>query len=325
MSNKQEENPRRARAGDGERCLKAALAYRKLDWSVLALCAPDHAGFGSWHKCASPGKRPWHRWAQMQHKRPTEAQVRQWWAEHGNSNVGVALGPVSGLVRIDVDGREAEAALRRLSRGDLPHTLKFTGGRPDSFGLLFAIPEGVELRTTPKPGGVEIGGELRLQAQGAQTVLPPSRHPNGRRYRWVSGCGPDDSDAAAMPGWLVELMRPGRPSVRPSASGKARRRVASDGPIPRGQRNGTLTSVAGRLRRRGSDEEAIAAVLLAANASRCSPPLDEDEVRAIARSVARYAPGVVVVTHDDDDIQVQVRRAKRPGHYVVTATLEVTP
>src|SRR5205814_1175832 len=47
---------------------------------------------------------------------------------------------------------------------------------------------------------------------------------------------------------------------------------------------------AGTMRRRGASEAAVTAALLAENAARCVPPLSEGEIRAIARSLMRYAP-----------------------------------
>ncbi len=44
------------------------------------------------------------------------------------------------------------------------------------------------------------------------------------------------------------------------------------------------------MRRRGMSPEAIEAALKQENRARCNPPLPDDEVREIARSVARYAP-----------------------------------
>lgn len=57
-----------------------------------------------------------------------------------------------------------------------------------------------------------------------------------------------------------------------------------------GERNTTLTSLAGTLRRRGLDAEIIEITLAAVNERRCDPPLDADEVAKIARSVAKYSP-----------------------------------
>src|SRR6202040_4305881 len=58
-----------------------------------------------------------------------------------------------------------------------------------------------------------------------------------------------------------------------------------------GQRNNNLTSLAGTMRRRGMSREAIEAALLEENRRRCVQPLLEAEVRRIAESAARYAPG----------------------------------
>ena len=101
--------------------LEVALFYRSLGWSVLALCPPDHAGMGDKHTehCESPGKRPWHSWTEHQSRSATEQEIRGWWNAHPNSNVGVALGAVSGLVRVDVEGELGEAALQQKSAGDL--------------------------------------------------------------------------------------------------------------------------------------------------------------------------------------------------------------
>src|SRR6266540_739204 len=60
--------------------------------------------------------------------------------------------------------------------------------------------------------------------------------------------------------------------------------------IPEGQRNDTLTSLAGTMRRRGMGFDEIEAALLVTNNKRCDPPLAEDEVRKIASNVCRYKP-----------------------------------
>jgi len=65
--------------------------------------------------------------------------------------------------------------------------------------------------------------------------------------------------------------------------------------LRQGERNASLASLAGTMRRRGMSEQAICAALLAENEQRCDPPLSEDEVRRIAHSVARYEPGLAPV------------------------------
>jgi hypothetical protein len=268
----------------GGECLAAALAYLERGWSPLCLCPPDHVGVGAEHgrSCDHPGKRPladggtWKRW---QEERPDPATVREWWRRHPNANVGVALGPVSGLVRVDVEGAAGEARLAEISGGDLPPTPEFASGA--GRGLLFAIPPGAPLRTTADPGGGK-HEEVRFQAKGAQTVLPPSRHHSGRRYEWAPGRGPGEVEPAPAPAWLLAALTAG-PAPRP-ANGLAEGEL-----IPEGRRDATLTSMAGSMRRRGFDEGAILAALRVTN-ERCDPPLPDDQVAKVARSVGRYAP-----------------------------------
>lgn len=61
--------------------------------------------------------------------------------------------------------------------------------------------------------------------------------------------------------------------------------------IPVGQRNARLASLAGAMRRPGMSHEAIEVALLEVNRQQCSPPLPDDEVLRIARSITRYEPG----------------------------------
>lgn len=58
--------------------------------------------------------------------------------------------------------------------------------------------------------------------------------------------------------------------------------------IPEGQRNATLTSVAGRLRSQGGGQKEIEAALVQLNDNRCDPPLATQEVQRIAASMMRY-------------------------------------
>jgi hypothetical protein len=191
----------------GDECRWAAREYLRLGWSPSVCCPPDHAGVSEKHAetCDSPGKAPWHKWKHLQETRLTASEIDNLFQKNPRSNVGIFLGPVSCLVRIDVDGPGGERRLQELSGGDLPPTLEFTSGREDSGrGLLYKIPEGAILRTTtekPKPGE-----EIRFQAKGAQTVLPPSRHSSGTHYSWKAGHGPKEIEAALMPDWLVRQL-----------------------------------------------------------------------------------------------------------------------
>lgn len=65
---------------------------------------------------------------------------------------------------------------------------------------------------------------------------------------------------------------------------------AVHGMIPDGERDTTLTSLAGSMRRRGMSEAAMLAALRVENETRCAPPLDDAQVVKIARSIGRKEP-----------------------------------
>lgn len=123
-----------------------------------------------------------------------------------------------------------------------------------------------------------LGEGLDIKGEGGAIVVAPSLHTSGRRYRWRN-----DAPIADAPEWFLRLLRSEHKS-------RANGSTAIGGAIPEGQRNNTLMSLAGTMRRRGMGAEEIEAALLVTNNKRCDPPLAEDEVRKIASSVCRYKP-----------------------------------
>ena len=97
-----------------------------------------------------------------------------------------------------------------------------------------------------------------------------------------------------LPDWLLDKFpKRTRPGERESVA-------LTDDVIPQGKRNSTLTSMGGSMRRAGMEEDSISAALLVENKSRCNPPLPEDEVRAIAKSVCRYPAGIPATPRKTD-------------------------
>jgi len=255
--------------------LAAALAYAARGWRVLPLHTPQPGGGCSCRDraCASPGKHP-RTMHGLRDATTDEEAIRRWWRMWPDANVGIATG--DGLAVLDVDPRnDGDASLADLEDryGEIRTLIARTGG--GGLHLYLAAPG--DLRTRPGflPG-------LDLKAAGGYVVAPPSLHASGRRYEWV----PDyPEEPQPMPGWLLDLVQE---RARVNGNGAA---PPADDIIPEGRRNETLTSLAGTMRRRGMEEPEILAALREVNARRCRPPLPDDEVAAIARSVARYAPG----------------------------------
>ncbi|MDQ3671098.1 MAG: bifunctional DNA primase/polymerase [Actinomycetota bacterium] len=198
-------------------------------------------------------------------------KVAEWWRRWPDANVGIVTGSASGYVVLDVD---APAGLRSLADLEKRHgairtaqVLTGSGGRH----LWFRCPDD-PIRNS---AGV-IGEGLDVRGDGGYVVAPPSLHESGNVYKWTR----ELEHVAACPAWLLEDAR--------------ERRNGSASPvgevIAEGTRDGTLTSLAGTMRRRGMGEAEILGALRITNAERCRPPLPEPDLERIAASVARYAP-----------------------------------
>jgi hypothetical protein len=225
--------------------------------------------------CSKPGKRPLGPWKAGQTRLPTLDEVVAQWERVPAANVSVVLGPVSGLVGVDVDGEEGEHILQEASGGDLPRTLTFTTGHGRR--LLYAIDRGSHIPTRTLSGR---GGEVKILAAGTLTVMPPSRHASGKRYSWARRRGPGDIRAAWAPEWLWR---------RQQGEGARRQAAEVGAPIPEGQRNGRLFRIGCCLRRHGCTRDEILAALRHVN-RRCLPPLDDRELRGLATNLSRYRP-----------------------------------
>ena len=250
--------------------VEAALRYLAHGWAVIP--------------AAKQGKRPIVRWQAYQSGRPTEAQVRGWFAQWPDANLSVITGMVSGIVVLDVDpghGGAASLAAVEDRHGALPDTVEAeTGG--GGRHIYFRHPgREVRNRTGLAPG-------LDLRGDGGVIIVPPSVHPSGKRYRWRRNHGPEEIAPAPMPIWLLENRLGGDVHAgHPIAYWRALARSGVD----QGKRNATIASFAGHLLWRDVDPDVILELMLAWNRMRCTPPLDDDEVIRTVRSIERTHRG----------------------------------
>jgi hypothetical protein len=243
----------------------AALGYAEQGWSVIPI--------------EPRGKRPLVGWREFQHQRADAAQIDTWFAHWPDANVGIVTGRVSGLVVIDVDARhggfDSLQALQASGQLDAPTVEAATGGGGRHFYL--AHPR------LPLSNRVALLPGIDLRADGGCVVAPPSRHPSGRRYAWVSGRAPGQIGLAALPESLAAQARRAERAGHPRAYWRA---LIHQG-IAEGRRNDTLASLAGHLLHRGVDLDVTLELLLAWNRTHCRPPLPDEEVVSVAQSIAR--------------------------------------
>jgi len=208
-----------------------------------------------------------------------EAAIRLWWDGKPFLNVGVAMGSVSGIWALDVDGEPGAASVMDLEQqhGELPDTLTFRtprGGRQH----LFALPPGVTITSS-----IGILPGIDVRGDGGYSVVPPSIRPEGA-YTFTS-----DAPVAAPPGWLVELVTTRQPARATAAQADELTVEATafrDHPgAGEGTRNRDAARLAGCELAKGTPAATVLVDAIAW-ASRCRPPMAIDELGDVLVSIA---------------------------------------
>ena len=205
-------------------------------------------------------------------------EIKAWWRDQPDYNVGIATGPTSHVFVVDVDGDDGESALAKLEAQHtaLPATVEAITGRGRH--LYFEWPNLLVRNSAGKLApGIDVRGD------GGYVVAPPSMHPSGRRYVWSV----DSANAfAAAPQWLLGRLtdspQNGKQAPTPPSEWEA---LVRNG-ISEGARNASLAKLCGYLLRRHVDPLVALEIVAAVNDARCRPPLSRDEILTIANSIA---------------------------------------
>ena len=226
--------------------------------------------------CQRPGKHP--RTARGFKEASTDKdQIDAWWQRWPDAGVAIATGE-AGLVVIDVDVKSGAMGLANWQAlvEELGPELEDTAMvRTPSGGLhAYFRTGGREVATSAST----LAPSIDVRARGGYVIAPPSRRLDAG-YVWLPDHGLER--LRELPEALADLLAAPPSPGQPAPAAQA---------ISSGVRNATLTSLAGSMRRRGMDEDAIFAALQVVNTNRCDPPLPEAEVRSIAASIASYDP-----------------------------------
>lgn len=199
-----------------------------------------------------------------------ETQIRQWWGQYPNANLGV---PCEDFIVLDVDGDAGRQRLRELELeyGELPMTPLVVTGRGGAHYYFQPTPglangrfdaAGLDLKT---PGGYVVG-------VGSETEGP---------YLWEVGFGLNELELAVIPQWLVDLVS--KPAAVPAFTVPKLDTMTKDS-----GRNQVLYRLGRSLRAKALPSEAIRDSLAATN-SRFATPLDKRELEAIINEVLTQA------------------------------------
>lgn len=165
--------------------LAIAREYAALGWSII----PQKSG----------DKKPRVRWKAFQETQPSDFHIADWWTRFLDDGICLILGPVSGIVAVDVDSLDAERVFFELLGGE-PKTRKTLSGskRPGKAHYLFRCPDfPTNAKYTP------LHKSLELRGHGGYVVLPPSLHASGNRYEWAD----PTAVIAELPPALAEVWR----------------------------------------------------------------------------------------------------------------------
>ena len=143
-------------------------------------------------------------WSQYCDKYASEATFDHWlkMSDHYNNNIGVCLGSASGVVGVDldkdIDGLHeritrilGESPIRKAGRQGYTAFYRYSNQRSFSRNL----------------NGVHV---IDFLSSGKQTVVPPSVHPEGMAYRWLTPQTFENTYSDKLPaiedGQLLEVM-----------------------------------------------------------------------------------------------------------------------
>lgn len=207
------------------------------------------------------GKQPLVEWAAYQTVQPTNEQLSNWndtlspslWGIVTNSTVAV----------IDADTPEARTELEtELGK---PHVIT---PRKGGHFYINTTEQAMPTRTGILPG-IDIRGEggfVNIVGDGYEILTLP-------HYDTLI-------PYERIPERILSALNDRKPQIEPGQ------------PIVEGQRNVTLTRMAGAMRGQGFGQHEIETALLMVNSSRCQPPLQDAEVHKIATSIARYPSNI---------------------------------
>lgn len=264
-----------------------AISYAARGWKIVQLhgvVEPEVCTCWKGRDCGTPGKHPVETAWQL-HATDDEEVIASWFESGKPVNIGLMLGPSSGVIDVELDGDSAKAAWEDLRLGEI-WTPTYTSGRGPH--RLFRWSDDLPRVGVAKPLGIEV----RIGAETAiQSVLPPSRHHTGAHYEWVDGLSPDDVELAEVPDRLKALLLN---EDSGTTIAKVPAKTLLHRTVDEGARNMELHRFAVREGFRAAliddatEQQDLLVKIRMVNQTNIKPPLSDGECVAIFRSVVAY-------------------------------------
>jgi putative DNA primase/helicase len=223
-------------------------------------------------------------WQEFCERMPTDAEQQSWLVSRASGNIGLPLGPASGLAVVDIDVEDP--ALIEEICACLPDSPWVRVGKK---GRVLAVRYDPDISAF-KLRDPETGTTLvEYLSTGNQVCLTGSIHPDtGQPYTSNTNLWEVLDQIPATPADIKERLG----AVLGLEEPKRRTAPSTSKAVAEGGRHTSLTQEAGRLRNMGLEPEQLLAALRAYNEQHCNPPQDDTDVERIARdAVEKWSGG----------------------------------
>ncbi len=218
-------------------------------------------------------------WAEFQERLASPREIEQWWRDMPKAGVGIVTGKVSNLIVLDVDPSHGADPNHILKTYPTP-IVALTGRGGGHFYYDYPATEEYVPNVVGKKDNEPTGYDLR--ADGGYVVAPPSLHPSGRRYEWIT----NGAKTVAMPSRLWNMVVPSL-SAPTNGIGNTEPWLADAlKGVGEGARDDTCARLAGYYFSKGMGTDVVLQTLLNWNENN-DPPLSDAAIQKTVSSIQR--------------------------------------
>jgi hypothetical protein len=241
-------------------------------------------------KCKRPAVASW---TQFQKRLPTEAEVRGWFTQNPDANIGIITGKISNLCVFDLDSDDAQKYAE--DQGGFPLTVKALSSKGPHYYMTYPDFE-VRLSVNQKL-------KIDIRAEGGYIVAPPSIHGSGVAYTWDEDLSLLNFNTATCTPWMIDFLKKASKKNESEKKGSKNKKTAvattttpaknyyaellKNG-CSEGSRNDSSIRLVGHLFGKGLDAEEVWELIRDWNHTKNTPPLDESDLREMVNSIKKH-------------------------------------
>ena len=241
-------------------------------------------------KCKKPAVAGW---TQFQKRLPTDAEVRGWFSQNPDANIGIITGKISNLCVFDLDSDDAQKYAD--GKGGFPLTVKALSSKGPHYYMTY--PD-FEVRLSANSNL-----KIDIRAEGGYIVAPPSIHGSGVAYTWDEGLSLLNFNTTTCTPWMIDFLKEVSKKDAPEKKvSKNKKTAVATTTTPaknyyaellkngcsEGSRNDSSMRLVGHLFGKGLDAEEVWELIKDWNHSKNNPPLEESKLREMVTSIKKH-------------------------------------